>query len=606
MNPLRLLFPYLVLTLTPLAIGAPDEPVLPPLAPELTALNPEPLLPASAPDFKFYDNNKAAAPSTLVMQSSHGPGLAFHAEVAARGKNSYDVEVKIKTSVPVKKGDIVLARFFARAPVARQESGEGALGFSFARGVSPYEKSVSLAVAPGPEWKLYEIPFTVGTDFAAGEAVVALTLADLVQTVEISGLELFDFGTRARLEQLPKTQFTYQGRAADAPWRAAALQRIEEIRTAPLTIHVTNAAGQPLAGARVEAQLVQSDFVWGTSVNDELIVADTPQAERYRQTLLEFFNTAVIENGLKWKTWVAGPKRQAVAVQALDWIHQKGLRHKGHNLVWPGWKFSPAGLGDLPDPAQDLPKLITARITEMIGVTKGRSFAWDVVNEPVHERDFFQHIPETAMADWYKLAHSLDPSLQLFINEYSMLNGALSPGMIARFTALIETLRQAGAPIGGIGIQSHIGNIPRPPVLVLSDLELLAREGLPLQITEFDFNTTDEQLQADYTRDFLIACYSQPAVTGFIMWGFWQGAHWKPEAAMFRRDWSEKPNAAVWREWVLGKWKTHLDTNTPANGTASGRGHLGRYHVTVTDHGAVQQQDFTLPHAGTEVTVKFP
>jgi hypothetical protein len=93
---------------------------------------------------------------------------------------------------------------------------------------------------------------------------------------------------------------------------------------------------------------------------------------------------------------------------------------------------------------------------------------------------------------------------------------------------------------------------------------------------------------------------------GFIMWGFWQPKHWKPDAAMFRKDWSEKPNAAVWREWVVNKWTTRLDATTSADGTTSVRGHLGRYRVTVTYNGVVNRQDLILTRKGAEVTVKFP
>lgn len=576
----------------------------PPLPAELATLRPVALLPAANADFAFYDRTENPTPATFVALP--GPGLAYRAESPGRGKYSYDVEAKLKTSAPVKKGDVVLARFLARAPVARQETGEGSLGFAFQRAVAPHEKSIELDVSVGPEWSLFEIPFTVANDFAAGQAVVALSFGNLPQTVEITQLEVHNFSSRARLDQLPKTRFTYLGREADAPWRAAALERIEQIRTAPLSIRVTDAAGQPLVGARVEARLIQPEFIFGSEVDDTLIVADTPDAARYRASIVELFDTVVLGNGLKWPTWSSGSRRQAVARRALDWISEQSLRQKGHNLLWPSWQFSPREQRAIPDLPAALPKLITAHITEMMKVTKGRVYAWDVVNEPLHERDYFDHIPESAMADWFKLARSLDPDVQLFINEYSMLNDALSPGTIARLRALLATLRTAGAPIDGIGIQGHISQQPRAPELVLADLDLIAAEGLPIQITEFDINTRDEALQADYTRDFLIACYSHPAVTGFIMWGFWESRHWKPAGAMIRPDWSEKPNAAVWRDLVLDKWKTRVDATTPVTGSVAARGHLGRYRVTVTHQGVINRQDLTLTRAGADVTVRFP
>ena len=60
-------------------------------------------------------------------------------------------------------------------------------------------------------------------------------------------------------------------------------------------------------------------------------------------------------------------------------------------------------------------------------------------------------------------------------------------------------------------------------------------------ITEFDIVTSeDEQLAADYTRDTLIAVFSHSAYTSFLLWGFWEGSHWKPEAASWNKDWSSR------------------------------------------------------------------
>ncbi len=581
-------------------------PVLPPLPSELAALQPTSLLPTDlASTFTFQDRSGAAQRATF----SAAPGEAspvFRAEVLARANSFYDVRVFWKSAAAVAKGDVCLARFAARAPTAQQESGEGAVHFYFQRATLPNEKSVSLTLAPGPEWTVFEVPFTIAHDLASGAATVSLALGHLPQSLEITGLEVHNFGRRVKEASLPRTRFSYRGREPGAAWRERALQRIDEIRTAPLAVRVTDSSGRPLTGARIDARLVQPEFVFGTSVDDALIVAGTPEAERYRRAILELFDTVVIENGLKWATWARGPERQGIARRALDWLDQQPLRVKGHNLVWPAWKFSPRGLKHTPELKDRLPAMIHDRITEIMGVTRGRVYAWDVVNEPVHERDFFGLMPETAMAAWFQLARSADPDAALFINEYGMLNSAASPGMIARFRTLIQTLRRTGAPIDGIGIQGHVGQQPRPPDLLLADLDLIAAEGLPVQITEFDINTTDEALQADYLRDFLIACYSHPAVSGFIMWGFWEGRHWKPDAAMFRRDWSEKPVAAVWREWTLDRWRTHAEATTDATGNSAARGHLGRYRVTVTHDGLSRQQEVTLTRRGAELSVMFP
>ena len=158
----------------------------------------------------------------------------------------------------------------------------------------------------------------------------------------------------------------------------------------------------------------------------------------------------------------------------------------------------------------------------------------------------------------------------------------------------------------GLGIQGHLGQQLLPPAQVLEDLDLLATANLPIQISEFDINTPDEQLQADYTRDLLIACYSHPAVDGFFKWGFWEGQHWIPQAAMFRRDWSPKPNALVWREWVFGKWRTRIDSTTDTDGLVATRGHRGIYIVTVRHGDGERESTLALGKDGAEISISLP
>jgi endo-1,4-beta-xylanase len=156
-----------------------------------------------------------------------------------------------------------------------------------------------------------------------------------------------------------------------------------------------------------------------------------------------------------------------------------------------------------------------------------------------------------------------------------------------------------------LGAQGHIGQTPRAPASVLSDLDILGRDGHQIQITEFDMNTRDEQLQADYTRDFFIALYSHPSVTGLIMWGFWESEHWKKDAAMFRPDWTPKPNLAVWQDLVRRQWRTQVRGSTTRNGRLDARGHLGTYRATATYRGRTTSIEFDLTKTSGPVTLRF-
>ena len=581
------------------------ELLMPALPPALQQAQPVSLLPPDvAQAFVFRDGlNSKEAPGSFKRQRELLGKPVFVAE-NRKGSSNYDgINVHWKSPHAVKKGDVLFARFAARALKARQESGEAEGMFYFRRFEGGSGRAVQ-AFSVGPDWTVINVPLVVLDDAAAGEAATYISYGNLEQTLEIAGLEIYSFGNRLKLADLPITRFNYFGRETDAAWRREALARIEKIRTAPLTIKVVDASGKPVVGAAVEATLTQSAFLWGTAVDAGRLIEKSADAERYRKAVVELFDTAVIENGLKWPSW-RKPAGRAQALEALDWLLAQGLRAKGHNLVWPAWKFSPEDIASDPERGSKISGLVDAHIRDITEATKGKLIGWDVVNEPVHETDYFKHMPREQVAHWFKLAEASDPKLQLTLNEYSMLNRSSSPLFIQEFLEFSRMLRKNGARVDVLGVQGHIGQTPRPPVEVLNDLNLLATDGQQVQVTEFDFNTTDEQLQADYTRDFLIALYSHKAASGFVMWGFWESAQWKPNAAMYRADWSAKPNLQVWKDLVLGQWKTRVSAQTTALGLVQAQGHRGRYAVTAKRGAQHAKATVELGEGGTELVLKL-
>lgn len=591
-----------------------EPPPLPPLEPSLDALGPIKLIEAATtPGFTSdLDEGKVA---TITAQGPATAGdLVYRLDNPARHRNHYAVQASWKISYPVKKGSSLLLRFYARTLFAKQEAGEATFGIYFQQSASPWHKSIQTQLSIGKDWKLIEIPFTCAGDYGPGEAGACFSFAYLAQSLEMTAPVVLDFEDRIGVEALPRTRFTYGGREADAPWRAAALERIEKLRTAPFSITVHDAAGHPVPGAQVKAFMTRPEFVFGSEIDTAWIVKTTKDAERYRQLSLELFETLTPGNGLKWPRWIqptAGPGRawtRDQTLKALEWLYAQDVRIKGHVLVWGGWDFTPRSVREMPDQAERhrrLPELIDGFMTQVTTATKGRIAIWDVLNEPLNEPAYIDLLGENAAANWFKRARVLAPHAKLFINEYRMLSGGESRETINRYLALVSRLRALGAPIDGLGIQGHFGQQMPTMDTILADMDVLATSGLPVQITEFDINTKDEELQADFTRDFLIACYSHPACTGFINWGFWEGTHWLPAGAMYRKDWTIKPNGQIWRDLVLGQWRTKLDQPADANGRVSARGHRGRYRVEVTASGRTTTQIFDLTGTGAEVVVKL-
>jgi hypothetical protein len=96
-------------------------------------------------------------------------------------------------------------------------------------------------------------------------------------------------------------------------------------------------------------------------------------------------------------------------------------------------------------------------------------------------------------------------------------------------------------------------------------------------------------------RDMFTLCYSHPQMTGFVIWGFWEKRHWKPTAAMFKSDWTERPAVKVWRDLVKGKWWTNANLISDADGKAVLQGFFGWYDITIEHDGKIKT--FEVKHA---------
>jgi endo-1,4-beta-xylanase len=580
--------------------------VVPALPTPVTRAAPVNLLPADlSRSYVFTDHiNPHQAPGSFKFVGRRDGELVFLADNPKGSANYGGINARWLTRADVKAGDVLYARFAARALKARQESGEAEGLFAFQRADGqPGDRNVQ-TFSVGPDWTLVHVPVQAHWDAKAGAASAQISFGHLEQTIEIAGLVFVSLGQRLALADLPVTRFSYHGREADAAWRKDALARIQKLRTAPLQVQVVDAAGKPVAGAQVQVTQLRSAFLWGSEVNADRVVATGPDADRYRQAIVELFDVVVPGNGLKWPRWREAGSRERT-VRAIQWLLMQGKRVKGHNLAWTGWKFTPRDIANDPAQRERIGDLVEAHIREILAATQGQLIGWDVVNEPVNEADYYKYMPRERVAKWFKMAQAADPRLELTVNEYAMLNRSSSPLFIERFREYVAMLRREGARVDVLGVQGHIGQTPRPPSAVLSDLDLLAAGGNKIQITEFDFNTPDEALQAEYTRDFLIALYSHEAVTGFMMWGFWQGDQWKPLAAMYRKDWSEKPNLQVWKDLVLGEWKTRASGRSAADGDYGVAAHHGRYLVRAQWGGKSATTEIDLGKEGARVVLKI-
>jgi endo-1,4-beta-xylanase len=163
-----------------------------------------------------------------------------------------------------------------------------------------------------------------------------------------------------------------------------------------------------------------------------------------------------------------------------------GMRFFGHTLVWYYEK---------PDFFQQLEggafrDAYAAYIQAVVGRYRGRAVAWDVVNEQVLDdgtglRDslWSQRLGQLEhMQLAYELAHAADPAATLFLNDYFL---EIRPQKRAAFLKLAESLLKAGAPLMGLGTQTHV-SADLPPGTITAALKDIASLGLKVRISEMD------------------------------------------------------------------------------------------------------------------------
>lgn len=551
-----------------------------------------------------------AATSTVDVTDARFP-RARRVETKRDLSPAWAAELRAPLTTAANAGDAALLHFFARSTASADESGRARLRVAIQQASPDYNKDLDTQISVGRAWQEYLIPFAFAHPRRGGEAELAFGVGFKRQAVELAALEIINYGTQLPLTALPKTRFTYPGREPEAAWRQAALARIDELRKGNFSLRVVDAAGAPIAGAKVRVEQRRSAFQWGSALQFNRLVDDTPENLGYRAKALELFNAASPENDLKWPHWdgdrgAAFSHEQTLA--ALRWLDQHHLHVRGHVLVWPGWKHLPKGIVELRDTSRqkDIPGRVLAHIREVTTATLGLVNEWDVLNEPFDNHDLMVLFGNDIMTAWFKAAAESAPGVPLFLNDYSNHDAASDPEHFKNFTRTALFLQKAGAPLGGLGLQGHFGAQPGAPADILATLDLLTEFKLPIRFTEFDVDTDDQELQADFTRDFLILAYSHPAVVGVQSWGFWEKAHWRPHAAMFRADWSEKPNATVYRDLVLNQWRTRAAGETDAEGNFSVRGFHGQYAIFVEKDGRQAQGGFVLRPGAKTPIIKVP
>jgi endo-1,4-beta-xylanase len=246
---------------------------------------------------------------------------------------------------------------------------------------------------------------------------------------------------------------------------------------------------------------------------------------------LTAFSSVTPENELKWEDVEPGNGSYdfGPADRIVDFARAHGMAVRGHTLVWhlqnPGWLN---GLS-----RAQLRAALADHISTVMGHYAGRISEWDVVNEAVGDEGeprpslWLSKLGIGYIALAFRLAHQADPSAKLFYNDY----GAEGMGRKADAVyALVATLRRAGVPIDGVGLQGHVDTTPPPGYA--RNVARFAKLGLSVELTELDVRTKtdDAAARADQAQQYTRLVAGCPQCTRFTVWGLDDADSWVPTA----------------------------------------------------------------------------
>ena len=259
------------------------------------------------------------------------------------------------------------------------------------------------------------------------------------------------------------------------------------------------------------------------------------------------WNQITCENESKWASveGTRGSFNWNGADNAFTYAKNHNFTYKFHALVWgaqyPGW---------LPDLS---PKERFAAITNWFDHAKAKFNTLpmiDVVNEAVgNHQDGNPMIKESLGGggktgyDWlikaFDMAYQRWPDAILIYNDYNSIRYDLN-----NYITLVQTLRDAGAPIDAYGNQSHeLSNISVGELKSALAQQQNALQ-MPMFVTELDIDIANDAQQKSQYQKVLPVMWEAPYCAGVTLWGYIHGSTWVGNSGLYKNG-VERP-AMTW------------------------------------------------------------
>jgi endo-1,4-beta-xylanase len=306
-------------------------------------------------------------------------------------------------------------------------------------------------------------------------------------------------------------------------------------------------AATPAAAAKGEtlaAAARRAGLLFGASLDQRALGEAAYGALYWRETSLLVTDVALKFDVLRpdQDRW-----RFSYADELLQAARDHGLPLRGHTLIWndnvPSWVKRLS--------LREIERVFDEHVETVASRYAGKLQSWDVVNEPFWPMDrlkggwrngpWFAAMGPSYVERAFRRVAAIDKTAKLFLNEAQCDNDhewgrAIRPLL----KELVDRLLDAGAPLHGVGLQSHLQ--PQWPADYAAFADYVAgfgAKGLDVYISEFDVN--DESFPEDAAaRDeavaktaaaFLAPVLKVAAVRAVICWQLSDRFSWYGEVA---------------------------------------------------------------------------
>jgi GH35 family endo-1,4-beta-xylanase len=390
---------------------------------------------------------------------------------------------------------------------------------------------------------------------------------------------------------------------------------IERNRKGNFSLTLAAEDAKKAAGVKIDYKLTRLDFDVGTVLYRSTydLPQSNPDRAQYLDKIDKYFTSVLIP--LFWDALEPEPGKYNFGpyLEMCRWAVEHGKRPIGHSLFY-GWR----GYDDA-DPAdedklfvqpwvraltkQQLEEAMKSHLRTVLKTFEGKINDYVLNNEVLGKYgeqpdDYYSEVLGfKSLEPYFRWANETAPQVRFYVNENSILGGKNAP----RYVEMVQALQQTGVRVGAIGDQGHMF-IDRAPSNkdAWAVLQQLAVLKLPIQVTEFGIQTTNENQYAEDLRRIYRVCFAHPSVMGVTRWGMWEPEMWPREKAvqdsqqldgaharnvreahLWRKDWSPTPAAIAHMNLMTKEWISQGSGQTDQHGELKFRGFYGRYRIGV-------------------------